>query len=87
MFRQISVKQKFHRAHTTFDLEHHPFVLTITGTIHSGLGFVQNTLPDLKSLAVFLLQIPFLVTPHLGSSKSKVANDDKEKKPNGVVDP
>ena len=28
VFRQISVKRKFHRAHPTFDLGHYPALLT-----------------------------------------------------------
>ena len=36
VFRQISVKQKPHRAHTTFDLEHYLFPLTVFDTTCKG---------------------------------------------------
>lgn len=48
VFRQISVKQKPHRAHTTFDLEHCFFLLSIFDTIDNAQDFGQNTLSDLK---------------------------------------
>ena len=44
VFRQISVKQKFHRAHSTFDLERYLFPLTISGMIRNAPGIGQNIL-------------------------------------------
>jgi hypothetical protein len=32
----------YHRAHTTFDLEHYPFPLSIFDTLGSARGFGQN---------------------------------------------
>ena len=59
MFRQISVKQKFHRAHATFDLERYLFLLSIPGITDSIQDIGQKTLANWILPAAPLRQMLF----------------------------